>query len=189
MRKFFVVGQENEVRDYDGTDGRVAEGEIRHDSVLEANLLLLLSRIAQKMDELNEIKDKQPSATLQIMSDIVNSVAECFEGLLSVYPGEGFLTEAVDKAAASFSNVKLVHVDQNRISPQTAINLYSGWTGDRNERNQVFMQIALGIVDILESYFSLVTEKFNTPRMARDWKDTYSVCLNELSESVRSVSF
>ena len=88
-----------------------------------------------------------------------------------------------------FSNVKLLHVDQNRISPQTVINLYSGWTGDRNEKNHVFHQIALGIVDILESYFSLITEKFNTPHVANDWKDTFTVCLKELTESVESVSF
>lgn len=189
MRKFFVVGQENEVGDYGGTDERAAEREIRQDRVLEADLMLLLSRIAHRIDELNEIKDKQPAATLQIMTDIVNGVAEYFEGLPGVDVEEGFLTGAVDKAAASFSNVKLVHVDQNRISPQTAINLYRGWTGNRNERNRVFTQIALGIVDILESYFFLVTEKFNTPDMTRDWKDAYTVCLKELSEAVESVSF
>lgn len=189
MRKFFVVGQDNDGGDYGRADERLAEGEIRQDSLLEANLLHLLSGIAQKIDELNEIKDRQPAAALQIMADIVNSVAECFEGLLSVAPGEGFLAESVEKAAKCFPNVKLIHVDKNRVSAQTVINLYRGWTGDRNERNQLFTQIALGIVDVMESYFSLAAEKFNTRHMANDWKDTYTVCLNELIESVKGVSF
>ncbi len=189
MRKFFVVGQEDEVNDYDKKDERIAAHEIRHDSTLETNLVLLLSEVAQKMDELNETKDKQPVETLKILSDIVNMVGEFSEGVLKAAPEDGFLSEAVNKASESFSNVKLLHVDQNRISPQTVINLYIGWTGDRNEKNHVFHQIALGIVDILESYFSLITEKFNTPHVANDWKDTFTVCLKELTESVESVSF
>lgn len=189
IRKFFVVDQDGENKDYVKSGEPAAERGSRNEIELETGLLLLLSELALLVDELKEIKDKQPVQALQILTDTVNKAAEFSEKSLNDGLEEGFMTGALNDASGSFSHLKLLHVDHNRISAQTAINLYGGWTGARNDKNQAFQQISLGMVRVLESYLNLITGTFDTPYLVQEWKDTSDIYINELTESVKSVTF
>lgn len=189
VRKFFVVDREGDNKDYgqvfEPVSEQVSDNEVR----LETGLLLLLSELALLMEELREVKDKEPVESLRILSDTVNKVAGFAEQSLGGALREGFLLEALIDASGSFSHLKLLHADHNRLSAQTAINLYGGWTGDANGKNQAFQQISLGMVRVLESYLNYIAEFFSTPYLAREWKETLDIYINELSESVKSVVY
>lgn len=189
VRKFFVVDREGDNKDYgqafEPVSGQVSEDEVR----LETGLLLLFSELALLMEELSEVKDKEPVQSLKILSDTVNNVADFAEQSLGEALREGFLLDALLDASGSFSHLKLLHADHNRLSAQTAINLYGGWTGDANGKNQAFRQISLGMVRVLESYLNYIVEFFSTPYLAQEWKETLETYINELSELVKSVVY
>ncbi len=189
VRKFFVVDREGDNKDYgqafEPVSGQVSEDEVR----LETGLLLLFSELALLMEELGEVKDKEPVQSLKILSDTVNNVAGFAKQTLGEALREGFLLEALLDASGSFSHLKLLHADHNRLSAQTAINLYGGWTGDANGKNQAFRQISLGMVRVLESYLNYIVEFFSTPYLAQEWKETLEIYINELSELVKSVVY
>ncbi len=189
VRKFFVVGREGDDRGYsqafEPVPGQISEDEVR----LETGLLQLLSELALLMEDLREVKDKEPVQSLQILSDTVNKVAGFAELSLGGGLREGFLNGALLDASGSFSHMKLLHADRNRLSAQTAINLYAGWAGDANGKNQAFQQISLGMVCVLETYLSYIADFFSTPYLAREWKETLEICLNELRELVRSIVY
>jgi len=189
VRKFFVVDREGDNKDYgqafEPVSGQVSEDEVR----LETGLLLLFSELALLMEELREVKDKEPVQSLKILSDTVNNVAGFAEQSLGEALREGFLLDALLDASGSFSHLKLLHADHNRLSAQTAINLYGGWTGDASGKNQAFRQISLGMVRVLESYLNYIAEFFSTPYLAQEWKETLEIYINELSELVKSVVY
>jgi hypothetical protein len=149
----------------------------------------LFSELALLMEELSEVKDKEPVQSLKILSDTVNNVADFAEQSLGEALREGFLLDALLDASGSFSHLKLLHADHNRLSAQTAINLYGGWTGDANGKNQAFRQISLGMVRVLEAYLNYITEFFSTPYLAQEWKETLEIYINELSGLVNSVVY
>jgi hypothetical protein len=189
VRKFFVVGREGESGDYgqafESVPGQVSEDE----AGLETGLLFLLSELALFMEDLGDIKDKEPVQSLKILSDTVNKTAGFAEESLGGALRESFLLDALLDASGSFSHLKLLHADRNRLSAQTAINLYAGWTGDANGKNQAFQQISLGMVRVLESYLNYIAGFFNTPFLAREWKETLEIYINELKELVKSVVY
>jgi hypothetical protein len=189
MRKFFVIDQEGEGNEYGNVARPAAERGSPDEIELETELLQLLSELAQFVDELKEIKDKQPVQTLQILSETINTVAGFTENSVHLQLEDGFLSSALIDASGSFAHLKLLHVDRNRISAQTAINLYRGWTGARNDKNQAFQQISLGMVRILESYLSFIAGIFHTPYLALEWKDAFEIFINETAESVKSITF
>jgi hypothetical protein len=189
VRKFFVVDREGEggdyVQAYESVSGQVTEDEAR----LETGLLFLLSELALLMEDLRDIKDKEPVQSLKILSDTVNKAAGFAEESLGGALREGFLLDALLDASGSFAHLKLLHADRNRLSAQTAINLYAGWTGDANGKNQAFQQISLGMVLVLESYLSYIAGFLNTPFLAGEWKETLEIYISELKELVESVVY
>jgi hypothetical protein len=189
MRKFFVIDQESESKEYGDVARPVAERGSPDEIELETELLQLLSELAQFVDELKEIKIKQPVQALQILSDMVNRVAEFAEKSVHIGLEEGFMSGELIEASRSFAHLKLLHVDCNRISAQTAINLYGGWTGARNDKNQAFQQISLGMVRVLESYLNFIAGLFHTPYLVLEWKDALEIYINEVTESVKSITF
>jgi hypothetical protein len=189
VRKFFVVDREGESGDYGQAFESVPEQVSEDEARLETGLLFLLSELALLMEELRDIKDKEPVQSLKILSDTVNKTAGFAEESLGGALREGFLLDALLDASGSFSHLKLLHADHNRLSAQTAINLYAGWTGDANGKNQAFQQISLGMVRVLESYLNYIAGFFNTPYLAREWKETIEIYISELKELVKSVVY
>ncbi|MEW6146032.1 MAG: hypothetical protein AB1598_13560 [Thermodesulfobacteriota bacterium] len=189
VRKFFVVDREGESGDYgqafESVPGQVTEDEAR----LETGLLFLISELALLMEDLRDIKDKEPVQSLKILSDTVNKTAGFAEESLGGALREGFLLDALLDASGSFSHLKLLHAEHNRLSAQTAINLYAGWTGDANGKNQAFQQISLGMARVLESYLNYIAGFFSTPYLAREWKETLEIYISELKELVKSVVY
>ena len=185
VRKFFVVGKDGENNDLAPVPGEVYQDE----AGLEIGLLELFSELALLMEELREIKEREPVQTLKILSDSVNKVAVFAEQSLGGALPENYLRDNLLDASGSFSHLKLLHADRNRLSAQTAINLYAGWAGDAAGKNQAFQQISLGMVHVLESYLDLIAGFFGTPHIAVDWNEALKVYIDELKDLVKSVAY
>lgn len=188
-RKFIIVGHESGDGGYAENAGNIAERDVPHDSNLETNLVLLLSETAQSMDEIQEANNNRPVEVLITLAGIANRMAEFSEHILDIDPEDGFLAEALVRASESYTNINILHIENNRISPQTAVNLYKGWTGEGKEKNSIFSQMSMGVVDIIESYFDLISDSFNTKYVADEWRDAFKICSVELRQLVNGVTF
>ncbi|MCC6712898.1 MAG: hypothetical protein IT344_05990 [Candidatus Dadabacteria bacterium] len=189
MRKFFVVDCNGE---YTGpeTDAESAEaGASGNDSAIESGLVLLLSEIARHAEDINELGNKDPVEVLRGLSEAVNRTAE-FALAAGIAGSESpILAEALSKSSPGVPEAGLLHIDKGRLSVQTVINLYNGWTGPESERGIMFGRIALGLVGILEHIFSLITSAFSSAKIADEWSDAFTVCTGELSYAVKNVKF
>lgn len=188
-RNFFIIKGDRRLDERGGRDELLFEHEMEQDSTIENNVILLLSELEQLMVRLEEKKGKQPILSVQYLSDMVNRVAEFSEKIMNIDPRGGFLGKVLRKVSDRYSQMQLLHSQGNRLSVQTAVNLYNGWAGDRRERHQVFHQICVGIVEVMESYFSFFASSFRSPEMRDQWKETYSIFTGDLRKMIDKIQF
>ncbi|HML95267.1 MAG TPA: hypothetical protein PKC29_07535 [Thermodesulfobacteriota bacterium] len=189
MRKFFVVDSNGE---YAGPETSAENAEIEvsgNDSAIESGLVLLLSEIARHAEEINELGNKNPVEVLRSLSEVVNRTAEFALAAGIAESGSTILAEALSKSSPAVPEAGLLHVDNGRLSVQTVINLYNGWTGPESEKGLVFGRIALCLVGMLEHTFGLIITAFSSAKIADEWSDAFTVCTGELSYAVKNVKF
>jgi hypothetical protein len=167
----------------------LVEFEIEQDSTMENCMILLLCELEQWMVRLERKKDKQPVWSLQCLSDMVNRVAEVSEKEMNMDPKGGFMARALGKVSATYSQMQLLHSEGNRLSVRTAVNLYNDWAGDRRERHEVFHQICIGIIEVMESFFSLSVSSFRSPEMRDQWSEAYDIFTGDLKMRVDKIQF
>ncbi len=167
----------------------LVEHEIERDNNIENHLILLLSELEQLMVRLEEKKSKQPIFSVQCLSDMMNRVAEFSERVMNIDSRGGFMGKVLRKVSDKYPQMQLLHSEGNRLSVQTAVNLYNGWAGDRRERHQVFHQICVGIAEMVESYFSFFANSFGSPEMKDQWKETYAVFTGDLKKIIDKFQF
>ena len=185
VRKFFVVGKEGENNGL----AQVQADMYPDENALETGMIEVLSQLALLIEELRDIKDRDPVGTLSILSESVNRVAQFAEQSLGSSLREDFLRDSLLDASGGFSHLKLLHADRNRLSAQTAINLYAGWAGDASGKNQAFGQISLGIISVLETYLNFIAGFFSTPIYEEEWSEALGIYISELREIVSSVVY
>lgn len=187
MRKFFVIDGEVEYSHPEAGGQGPAEGSA-NDSAIESGLVLLLSEIARHAEEINESGNRNPVEVVGVLADVINRAAE-FVAAAGIEKGGRVLGEAVSKSSAAVSEAGLLHVDNGRLSAQTVINLYKGWSGPKNERSLVFGRIAASMVGMLEFLFGSIASAFSSEKVADEWSDAFAICSGELSYAVKNVKF
>jgi hypothetical protein len=188
MRKFFVVDGEVEYSNPEAA-GQGPDESAAADSAIESGLVLLLSEIARHAEEINESGNKNPVEVIGILSDVINRAAE-FVAAAGIEKTENrVLAEAVSISSTAVSEAGLLHVDNGRLSAQTVINLYKGWSGPKNEKSLVFNRIAMSMVGILEFLFGSIAPAFSSEKIADEWSDAFAICSGELSYAVKNVKF
>jgi polyhydroxyalkanoate synthesis regulator protein len=167
----------------------LVEDEIERDSTIENDLILLLSELEQLIVRLEEKKGKQPILSVQCLSDMVNRLAEFSGRVMNIDPREGFMVKVLRKVSDRHSQMQLLHSQGNRLSVQTAVNLYYGWAGDLRERHQVFHQICVGVVEVMESFFSFFVSSFRSAEMRDQWKDACTTFTGDLKKMIDKIQF
>lgn len=168
----------------------LAPAEIEQDNALENDLILLLSRLEHSRVRLDSRRSqRRPALALQILAEMVNHVVAFSEEWLDVEARANSLAKALAWAADVHPQVRLLHVQNNRLSAQTMSNLYSSWTSDSVERRETFHQIARGMVDVLETYFSLLADRFRSPSIADRWREPCRIFLADLTPVLKKIPF
>ncbi len=189
MRKFFVIDGSSEYARPEAPGEGILVEVSDNDSAIESGLVLLLSEIARHAEEINESGNRNPVEVLGIISDVINRTAE-FAAAAGIVESENpILAEAVSKASPAVPEAGLLHVDNGRLSAQTVINLYKGWTGPESEKRLVFGRIALSMVEMLEHIFGSIIPAFSSEKIADEWSDAFTICTGELSYAVKNVTF
>ncbi|GEM_PF-937977 len=169
-------------------EGVLSESEIEVDLVLQDSLILVLSKLEQLMVQI-ENAYKQPILAIQLLSEIINQVVEFSETLQRADTEAVHLVKALARGRDTYPMLQLLHTQKNRLSVQTAANLFNGWAGDLRDRQDLFIQICRGMFSILESYLSLFATYVRSSRLRGHWGEAYNVFLGDLNRVMNKIQF
>jgi hypothetical protein len=132
---------------------------------------------------------KQPILAIQLLSEIINQVVEFSETLQRADTEAVHLVKALARGRDTYPMLQLLHTQKNRLSVQTAANLFNGWAGDLRDRQDLFIQICRGMFSILESYLSLFATYVRSSRLRGHWGEAYNVFLGDLNRVMNKIQF
>jgi len=168
----------------------LSAAEIEQDNVLENGLILFLSRLEQARAELDdENGHRRPILALQNLTEMVNHAIAFSEERLDAEASDISLAEAMDRTGDTYPRARLLQICDNRLSAQAVSNLYNGWIGDSVGRQETFRQVALGLVNVLESYIELFIDRFRSSSAADLWRETCNTFLSGLIQVVERTQF
>lgn len=185
LRRLDEQGIRNPAPDQDGT--ALSTAEIEWDNALEDNLILLLSRLEHSRSQLVDGKaQKRFSPALQSLTEMANHVIAFAEEHLDTGNSFSSLTAVWETTTRAYPQLRMLQVNDNRLSAEIASNLYSGGHHDPAERQEMFRQVTQGVAAILEAYFSLIITHFRSPSVER-WRETCTTFLAELTQVTESI--
>ena len=161
---------------------------LQQDTALEEQLMLLLSNnqvITVKLTEDKIIKD--PKEGLRLLCDLVNQVVGFAEKKLRV--NSSYLQKLLVSQSENYPNIKLLYLKENRLSPDTVINLFKGWASHPSDRQPIFDEIREALLNIIQSYFSLFESSFRSDLIKKQWHEIYLIHIDELREMASKIKF
>ncbi len=164
--------------------------QLQQDEALENDLFTMFSRIEQMQARLAHKKSqKNPALALQILTEIVNEVVTLSEVWLDVEKYTDSLTRALTKSGDIYPAARLLQVRQNKLSGDVVLKLYKSWAGNQQGRQQMFDQICRSLLDVLETYFSLLTACFHSSSMAEQNQELCNIFLTDLTQTADKIRF
>jgi hypothetical protein len=162
--------------------------QIEQDDELENSFILLLSNLEQAQAQLGQAKkDKQATAALQHLTEIINELAAFTEKSLA--DTALHLSQMIAVAAKSYSTTRLLRVRQNRLSIDVLVKLHESWTGTISERQQTFKEICLSQAMIIQEYLLHLVDQFHVDTTADQWRETCNIFLTELNQKISAIQF
>ncbi len=157
-------------------DENLSASEIEYDNALELDLIYLLSKLDHSRASLTKLGGQgEPSDVLEFFSEIIKYVVEMAEKYL---PGN-VLDGALSVASTAGSEMNLLRMKNNLISNDPLENVQS-WQAGGDSMMASYPKIGLGIVEILDRFFTLITERFRSTSAADRWTETCAAFLAEL---------
>lgn len=167
----------------------VSRADTAHDEGLEFDLISLLANVEQTLARLDEKKlQRQPSLFVQALSEMVNQVAAFAVNLREDEAKGTSLERLVNEAGDVYPSVRLLLVQQNRLSTKMVENLENGRTG-MNIHRPSLRQVCQGLTLVLQSYFSVFEQCYRTPALREQWGETYNVFIVELKRALAKAPF
>lgn len=160
------------------------------DSLLESDLIRLMSQLEQYMYQVNKKKiHKKPLKVLELLADMVNEVINFCEVNSLKDPQSCSLTQALVAVVESYPHSRILHVTNNRLSVRTAWNMYKNWGDDPADRVHFARQICNAMREVMRIFFGHLAKEFHANEMNKQWTETYQVFLIELKRSMEAVQF
>lgn len=161
---------------------------LKQDVRLEETLLSLLLSNERIIFKLSDKKiNKNPVVSFKYLSDLVNDVISFANKSLNI--DTSALQELLRNESRQNPNVKLIHLNNNKLSFDTMINLFNGWTSHPSDRQPIFEDICLSVLNIIKYYFQLFESSFRSDLMKKQWSETNKVHIDELASSLKQIKF
>ncbi len=191
----------------EGQAGRRSEeltpDQTQQDQNLEKDLILLLSQFEQikmqmcRVSRVEKIlpgfgrraKKRRALLALELLPKMVNDIVVFSEEHLEAGVNAEKLARALVRAGDMFPRARLLQAENNRLSASTIITLYDNWTADAAGRQHTFHDVSRGMVDVLETYFSMFIACFHAPHTAEQCREACNVFITDLSATVDEIIF
>ncbi len=163
---------------------------IEFDHQLLSDLVAFLSTEERLLDRLKSKKvTKKPLLALSILEELINNVVLFSEQVPKADLSSCSLLGAITQVSDTYPQIRLAHVQNNRLSLTTATNLYRSWANDPADRNHIFHQLCRGLIAAMESYFVLLASHLPLPESSEEWRELYTVFVLDLTKAVEAVKF
>ncbi|MDP9121606.1 MAG: DUF4388 domain-containing protein [Acidobacteriota bacterium] len=163
--------------------------EEEFDRAFEASLSTLIAEIEELAADLTTQRiHRRPVRSLSVFAAIVNRAVEFSESIPGSDPSSSSLVKALGRQANKYPQVRLLYVKNNRVSVQTAVNLYAAWADDSADRGHMFRQLGRGTLAIAEDYFSLFATYLSSPARRELWTETSKVFVLNLGRTLEALN-
>jgi len=152
----------------------------QHDTELEYNSMVLLSKLEQLVIRLsdNTVQRSMP-LVIDALVELTNHLAEFSEQLPVAATQKVSLAALIARDVENYAQLRSQHVQENRLV------LGASATGFGQEPN-AFHQLSNDILRVVNIYLSANVKAFHTPRISEQWKTLYTGFFVNLSKAVRS---
>lgn len=177
--------------------------QVQQDQNLERDLIVLLSQFEQVRMQMcltgrfqkilggfsRKAKKRQVLRSLSLLPKMVNDVVTFSEEHLEAGVNSGKLSRALVRAGDMYPRARLLQASDNRLSASTIITLYENWTADAAGRQHTFHDVCRGMVDVLETYFSMFIACFHAPQTAEQCREACNVFITDLGLVIDEIIF
>ncbi|KAF0249425.1 MAG: roadblock/LC7 family protein [bacterium] len=167
-----------------------SQADIEKNTTLRDDVILLIGQLEQYIPKLSDKKvTKKPSIAIELLKDMVHLVLEQAELVARNDQNIVSLRNLFVKLNERYPQARLLHIDNNRLSVQTLINLYSGWASNTSDRNHTFRQISYVMVELLEYYFSFLVNSIHLMNLKDEVEETSGVLIMDLKKTLDKINF
>jgi hypothetical protein len=168
----------------------LSQADIEQDTNLRDDTILLISRLEQYIPKFLDKKiTKRPSVALEVLTEMVHIVLEQAENVARNDLNLVSLRNVFVKLNDKYPQARLLYIEKNRLSVQTAINLYSGWASNSADRKHTFRQISYVMVELLEYYFSFLANSLHLMNLRNEIEETSGVLIMDLKRTLDKINF
>jgi hypothetical protein len=204
MEGLRMIDEWNAIEGYPGRkQEKLTPEQVQQDKNLEKDLILLLSQFEQLQIQMTETrrfqkliaefsrraKKRKALLALELLPKMINEIVAFSEEHLEAGANTGKLSRALVRAGDMFPRARLLQAEENRLSASTIISLYSSWTADAAGRQHTFHDVCHGMLDVLETYFSMFVACFHSPQTADQCREACNVFITDLSSAVDEIIF
>lgn len=204
MEGLRMIDEWNAIEGYEGRRREELNPEqVQQDQNLEKDLILLLSQFEQikmhmcqtgRFEKIipgfsRRAKKRKALLALELLPKMINDVVLFSEEHLEAGVNTDKLARALVRAGDMFPRARLLQAENNRLSAATIITLYDNWTADASGRQHTFHDVSRGMVDVLETYFSMFIACFHAPHTAEQCREACNVFITDLSSTVDEIIF
>lgn len=168
----------------------LSQADIEQDTNLRDDTILLIARLEQYIPRFIDKKiTKRPSVALELLTEMVHLVLEQAEKIARNDQNVISLRNIFVKLNEKYPQARLLYIEKNRLSVQTAINLYSGWASNTADRKHTFRQISYVMVELLEYYFSFLANSLHLTNLRNEIEETSGVLIMDLKRTLDKINF
>jgi hypothetical protein len=175
--------------DFDGEsdfDEQVlTQEETAQDETLEDRLMHLLSQLEENQTQIKFGKVKGANAVLDSLIKMANKTLDFFDTVVRNRPNQESLHKERTKNIFRYPIARWLLTPEGRLSNSSAIELYK--RSHASQRQQIFADICLSIVGVMDSSLKVLTACFNSKSTATEMSDAYNVFLNDLDSTIGEV--
>jgi hypothetical protein len=157
--------------------------DVERDSAAENEMILLLSKLEHVASRLAEKNvRRRPVAALQILTEMVNELAEFSEGVLGKSKSSEVSRKVLNEAEADCPSLRGFQPQNNRLPNDMAATLYND--ASSGARSQVFAALCESMISIMDAYFALFTSSLQSETVIARLSE---VCRHFLTDLLRMI--
>lgn len=163
----------------------LTEQEITEDSILEDRMMLLLAQLEQEQSQIKFGKLRGAIQILGALVNMANTVLISFETIASKRSNEASLKKECTRYISRYPMARWLLTPEGHLSNKSALELLQH--ADSVQRQQVFADVCLSIIGVMDSTFKVIASCFYSKDCSTEITEAYNLFLSDLNDTVGDI--
>ncbi len=168
-----------------GHEDGLTRREFEHDSFLENEILLCLSKLEHTQTQIKSGKVKKPSAVLEMLVEMANKVLDFFDKTVSPRSDAVNLQNELSGQMSRYSVARWIQTADGRYSSKSAGEVLK--RAESSEQFQVFADLCLSMIVAMDSAFKVLVTCFFSKTSAKEISEAYNLYLHDLNATIGEI--